>query len=110
MSYSSPSDVCARYDARTLGQLCEDSGTQLSPSQILADKNIQIALDDATAEVNTAIQQGNRYTADDINNLLIEGTPGYNALQRLCCDIAYTYLVMRRGYGSKEMSSMPQRV
>lgn len=100
--YASAADLIARYDVRTIGDLCEDSGVRQTPTQILADPNVSAALDDATGTVNAAIFVANRYTPEQIAGLT---NAGLAFLKRLTADLAFLYLVERRG---TDVRKMPQ--
>jgi hypothetical protein len=108
MSYALPLDLLARYDVRTLGDLVNDAGVRQGVANLVTDPVIQTMLNDAAGLVNTAIQQGNRITSDDITNLQTAGGTGWSMLVRLNCDLAYVMLCQRRGYASKELSLLPQ--
>ena len=85
MSYATPSDIILRFDVNLLGQLCSDNGTQLTPTQLLSNPNLQAALDDSTGIIESALFTAYKYTATDLSNLT------YNALsmlKRLTCDLA----------------------
>lgn len=105
MSYSSPSDILARYDSRSLGDLCSDSGTRLTPTQLLTDTNLQAALDDASGLVNSAAVYGQRYTPAELAALT---DVDLALLKRLVCDLAFAYLVGRRGNDPEAYQSTKQ--
>lgn len=96
MSYAVIADLTARYDSRTLAQQSNDTN-----SASASTTNQQAALDDATAEINTAVLQGSIYTLDQLTALLLTGD---TQLIRLCCDTAVKFLCSRR------MDSLPASV
>lgn len=93
MSYASPQDFLARFDARTLGDLTGDSGARVTQAGLATDPNLQTALDDASGDIESALLQGERYAVSDLDS--IEGN-SLNKLKRVCCDIAMGYLWERR--------------
>jgi phage gp36-like protein len=95
MSYANPSQMSARYDVRRLGQLVRDDGTTAGPAQLATDANLQAALDDGSGMIDAACLQGGRYLPTDLTGLA--GT-AQAFLIRLNCDLAYGYLVGRRGF------------
>jgi len=94
MSYAQPSDLISRYDARVLGDLCEDTGTRVNPTGLLTDSNVLTALNDGAAMIDMAAQVGERYT--QVQLAALTGTD-QAALFRLNCDLAFIYLCQRRG-------------
>jgi phage gp36-like protein len=95
MSYATPANMQARYDARLLGDLVTDSGTAASASAQLTDANLQAALDDASGAIDAALLNGQRYSATDLSGLTGNSQ---KHLIRMTCDIAIVYLVDRRAY------------
>lgn len=93
MSYATPEDFLTRYDARIFGDVVRDDGSQATPAELLADLNLQAALDDASGDIEAACLVGERYTPDDLAALT--GNSLYH-LKRICCDIAVAYLLRRR--------------
>lgn len=102
MSYATPTDLLKRYDARVCGDVCSDSGSRLSQADIAGDTNVQTALDDASGLINTYTLIGNRYTIEELTNLT---DVDQATLIRLCCDLAFAYLVQRRGL---DVNNYPQ--
>lgn len=115
MSYATPSDMLARYDARRLGDLVNDDGTRATSTALLTDPNLQAALDDASGMLDAAIQRGQKYTVQDIASIVAATTssnPLYNSyklLVRLCCDLAYGLLVGRRAYNATDTAAQAPR-
>src|SRR5690242_5903704 len=94
MSYATNPDMLARYDARTVGDLVNDTDIRQTPDQLLTDANLTAALSDACGMVNTAAVVGQRYTPAELAALTGDDL---NILKRLVCDIAFVYLANRRG-------------
>lgn len=92
-SYATPADLLKRYDARDIGDLASDTGTQVSAGSIPTDPNVLAALADASGDIDSALMAGNRYTSADLTSLA--GNTA-SKLIRLTCDIAMGYLLARR--------------
>lgn len=87
-------EMLERYDARILGQLLSDDDDAVSEPSLLTDTYLTQALEDASGEVLSAANRGGRYSEDDLAAL----TGNHKAyLQRLVADIAFGYLLQRRG-------------
>ncbi len=95
MSYAAASDLLARYDARTVGNLCSDNGVTVSIAALASDTKLQAALDDASGEIEAALLQGDRYETTDLS-ALTGNSLAY--LKRICCTIAMARLWERRPY------------
>lgn len=93
MSYATPAQFLERYDARDIGDLCNDDGQQVSRIDLLADTKLQAALDDASGAIDAALLAGGRYTAADL-----VGLTGFSLsfLIRITCDIALANIWGRR--------------
>lgn len=102
MSYAQPADCLKRYDQRVIGNLASDTGVAVTPTNLLTDPNLQAALDDAAGEIDMAILVAERYQPSDLAALT--GT-AQAILFRLNCDLAYIFLVRRRG---TDVSTLPQ--
>jgi phage gp36-like protein len=94
--YASPSDIIARKSSTTLGQLCSDSGTAVTPSGLQSDGNLDMALQDASGAIDAALMQSGRYTAEDLEGLASLSDNSASYLSRICCDIAMAYLFARK--------------
>lgn len=94
-SYAAPSDLVARYDVRTVGNLCSDNGVVVSPANLATDPNLLAVLADASGEIDAALLQGQRYTTADLAGLT-GNSLAY--LKRLACKIAMGLLWERRPY------------
>ena len=96
MAYATGTDLISRYDARLIGDLCQDQGARITDLAVLAtDPNVLIALQDATGMINSAALVGKRYDPIKLKAMTNEGQA---FLQRLTCDLAFAFLRQRRGY------------
>lgn len=103
MSYASPSDMLARYDTNRLGQLVRDDGTQATGTELLTDTILQAVLDDASGLIDGACLAGGRYLPDALTGLTGQGK---SFLLRINCDLAYGFLILRRGFTEAEASNL----
>lgn len=94
MAYALASDLIARFDARILGDVAEDTGTRVSAAGLLTDPNVLVALADGSSMIDAACQIGQRYTQAELAAL--SGTDRA-LLLRLNCDLSFCYLCQRRG-------------
>lgn len=95
-SYLAASDFLARMDARTVGDLCSDSGVRISASALIGppvNANLQAALDDAAGTVESACLKGQRYQPTDLSALI---GVSQKYLWRLIATLAMAFLVQRR--------------
>lgn len=99
MAYASSSDLVARFDARTIGQLVSDTGQAVAQGSLSSDTKLAAALDDASGEIDAALMQGQRYSAADLT-ALTGNSLAY--LKRICCQIAMARLWERRPYLDEE--------
>lgn len=106
-SYADGNDFLERYDARRLADLVADDGIRVTTG-ISANANLLTSLYDATAEINSAVLIGKRYTTDDLRTKLTD--TGYYLLKRLTCDLAYGYLVARRGLAASDTNVLGPRI
>lgn len=93
MSYATPADLIARYDSRDVGDLADDTGSQVAVADLPTDPNVLASLADASGDIDSALRAGNRYTTDDLAGL---SGNSLSKLKRVVCDIAMAYLYGRR--------------
>lgn len=99
-SFAAPSDLTTYYDLRRCQQLASDSGT---PVADLTNNAVVLAmLARATEEILSHALKGKKYTEAELQELADSETSGFY-LVALCCDLAYGYLVQRRGTGAADM-------
>jgi hypothetical protein len=91
------------YDSRLLGDLVTDTGQRVQPYALLADPNLQAALDDAAGMIDAAVFVNNRYASVDLAGLTGQDLA---FLLRLNSDLALILLMQRRG--SDAVSKLPQ--
>ncbi len=94
MSYATPNDFLQRYDARLIGDLVSDTGTQVAAGALSTNAVLLAVLDDAGAAVDAAVFVGDRYTPAQMASL---STTAASFVRRLVCDLALLYLKRRRG-------------
>jgi hypothetical protein len=100
--YLTPAQFLTRYDQRFIGELCSDSGSPVSPANLLTDPNLAAALADASSFFESCVRVGGRYEPADLNALLAAGGVGGNLIQRLVADLTLQYLRRRRGMNEDE--------
>ena len=83
-----------RYDSRVLGQLITDNGIAADEAAVLASNVTAQALEDASGDVVSFAVKGGRYSETDLAALTGNGKA---YLERLVCNLALYYLVLRRG-------------
>ena len=99
MALATAADLMARYDSRRLSELNSDTGTPVTPTDPVSFSTpVGASLIDASELVLTALQQGNRYTRADLEELVADYPDSRAApVIRVVCDIAFARLLMRRG-------------
>lgn len=92
-AYCTPSQFLERYDARTVGDLLSDSGTRLTPGEILTSPILQSLLKQASGEIESAAFVEGRFTPE-----LLTSLTGNSAqfLAGLTADLAMYLLYKRR--------------
>ena len=92
-SYATPADMLARYDARVVGDLVDDTDTQIQPAGLVNNPVLLALLADASSDIDAALTVGSRYTLTDLAGLTGNAR---QLLIRITCDIALAYLLRRR--------------
>ena len=90
-AYATSTDMVARYDERTLKELCSDGNAPVEDLSI--DTKMAACLDDATGAINAALRVGGQYKVTDLEELTDE-SQAY--LKRLTCELAMGFLIRRR--------------
>jgi len=85
-AYATPDDMAARYDARTLCDLCSDTGSRLAPTALASSPRLLQILMDASGEVEAAAFVAGAYSPGDL--AAMAGTASGALLARLVCDLA----------------------
>lgn len=91
--YATGSDLIERYDARVLGDLLADDNTSVALADVPTHPKVLVALTDAAGDIDAALMAGERYSRADLEAL---AGPSRALLTRITCEIAATYLEMRR--------------
>ena len=66
-SYANGTDFLTRYDARLIGDLVRDDGTQENPATLPTNTNLLTALSDAYGDIVAAAVVGDRYTVAQLD-------------------------------------------
>lgn len=93
MSYATPADMLARYDARVIGDLVGDIGEQVPSAALESNAVLLTFLEEASGEVDVALAFGGRYKPEELQSLT---GPTQQLLKRMVCDIAIANLMRRR--------------
>jgi phage gp36-like protein len=98
MLYATAADMLARFDARVLGDLVNDTDSQVDSIGLQSDAVLLAMLGDASGDIEAALLVGGRYTIVDLEALAsaLPPTNGTAFLKRMCCDITLAYLLRRR--------------
>lgn len=92
-AYASASDMIARKDVRTLGDLVSDNGIRVIEGSLAGNAKMTAALEDASGLIEAGLLQGKRYSTADLA-ALTGNSMSY--LKRLTCDIAFWLLWDRK--------------
>lgn len=98
-AFATPADMLIRYDARTLGDLCSDSGVRLQESELTANAKLIALLSSATGQIKSAVLRGERYKVEDLEALTGESLA---YLVDLTCRIAFWLLWQRKPYADDQ--------
>lgn len=93
MAYASVSDLLDRYDARVIGDLVSDDNTQVAAADLESNSKLQSMLDDASGDIEAALNTGERYSQQDLASL---SPHSQSHLVRITCDVAMSLLLRRR--------------
>lgn len=93
MSYAIPSDLLARYDVNTVGDLVNDNNQRQTPTQLATNVNLLTALSNAAGVINSAALFSERYTVAQLQALTGDDLA---FLVGINCDIAMGRLALRR--------------
>lgn len=107
MAYATSSDIIARFDARTIGDLVSDDGVRVEVSALSGNANLTAALDDASGDVESALVMANRYTTTALDALTGNALA---TLKRITCEIAMAHLFNRRpGFRPEQHEQVDER-
>ena len=93
-AFATPTQLIARYDYRLIGQLISDTGVAEDQAAVLANSITTQMLTDASGFIISYALKGGRYSEADL--LALTGN-AQSFLQRLTCDLAIYFFVLRRG-------------
>ena len=94
-AFATATDMIARYDSRTLGDLVADDGARVPEGALASDSKMTAALNSATGELKAALLQGERYTVTELESLTAESQA---FLVDLTCRVAFWRLWSRKPY------------
>jgi hypothetical protein len=97
VAYATPAEFIALKDFRIVGQLVRDDNTAATPTELLTDSRLALALLVASGEVEMACVEGGRYAPSDLIALATTASAGAAILQGIVTAIAYQWLRARRG-------------
>lgn len=92
MAYATVNDFLDRFDSRVIGDLASEDGLNVPPGDLQDSSRLLTAIDDASGEIDAAVTIGQRYTPAQLATLT---GVGLAYLKRICCEIAYYYLLTR---------------
>jgi phage gp36-like protein len=95
-SYADVDDLVARYDVRSLCQLASDTGTSVSPTQLLTNTRVLECLLDASGMVEAAVMTGGQVSVEALQLLAASDTAGARYLKRLVCNLTLGLLFLAR--------------
>ena len=124
VSYITPSELLVFYDANKVLMLASDSSTpatatELANSSSTAYGIVYQAIQSAAGEIDSHCQIGRRYSREDLETIADEaanptGSATVQAqqvkrgapLRRLTADLAFGFLMARRGYTAERMRAL----
>lgn len=101
--YATTAEFLLRYDARVIGDLVNDTDSQVDPSSLATDPVLLQMLADASGDIESALLVGERYSLNNLQPYHATTNPAglsdtsLALLSRMTCDIAYAMLLRRRG-------------
>ena len=90
-AFADSDDMVARFDERTLKDLCSDTG--VPETTLSTNAKMTAALDDATGQILSAVRVAGTYNVSDLTGLTGESLA---YLKRITCEIAMANLILRR--------------
>lgn len=113
--YLKGADMVLYYDVRRLRQILSDTGLQIDESAIATDPNLLAGINSACADINSRCYQGKRYTPEQLQDLIknkdvsVQTKMAATALEQLTADLAFGFIVGRRGYGPDVLERLAPR-
>lgn len=99
MAYATPAQMLQLFDSRILGDLVQDVGQRVNPTNLLADTNLALALSTAAGQINSAALIGQRYTVLEMQALTGDDAAFLTSINAW---LAFGILCARRGRDPKE--------
>ncbi len=108
-AYCTNAQALVFFDQSVWGDLCSNSGTRLTPTQLATDTTLTTLLLEATGQIEEAVSCGGRYKVADLQALQASTTAGGIFLARMVATIAFWTATQRR-YPQTIMPEGIQRV
>jgi len=103
-AFADSDDMIARFDARTLGDICaNDDDVQVTPAGLAANKKMLAALNTATGKIISVCLRAKRYSRADLDALTGESL---EFLIDITCRIAFWHLWKRKPYADDPVRKM----
>lgn len=115
MGYITNAEMLIFYDARRLRDFLTDDGTgdDLTDGQIGTNTLLEGAIRWASSEIDTKCQNGIRYSRETLEAMVAAAVSGSETekkraavLKKLTADLAYGFLVTRRGQSADQMREL----
>ncbi len=94
MAYATADDFVKRYDSTVLGDIASDGCETVSEADFSDNPVLAAMLDDASGAIDAALSYGNKYIPANLAGL---PQNAIDHLKRITCEIAYAYLLQRKG-------------
>lgn len=98
-AYVTPAEFLLRYDARTTGDLVNDTGDQQTALELATNDVLLMALSEASGTVESALASGGTYTTTELAAVITEDGNQAEQLRGIVSDVAALRLVRRRYRG-----------
>lgn len=122
-NYITPALLPTFYDTNRVLDLLSDTSVDATVADLSSTSSAPYltclqAIRDAGSEIDQHAQQGKRYTRDDLENIITEAVAApadevkqkrAAALRRLCADLTFYFLLIRRGFTADRMESLAPR-
>lgn len=105
--FATPTDLLNRYDRRRILELLSDDGEPAEMGDLVDNPLLRTLIQDASVEILSACQVSKRYTEEDFEVFLNIAAPhpAQALVKRLCCDLTYGLLLLRRGYDAAAVTT-----
>lgn len=105
-AFATAADMIARFDSRTLGDLCSDDDHRVSEAGLLTNDKMTVALDSATGKILAATLRAARYSRDDLDTLTGESLA---LLIDMTCRVALWNLWQRKPYAEDQQRTFSKQ-